>query len=249
MTAPERLQFANGSKAWLLRVEKDTPPAAVLHALALPQPRALLCFNGGTATLEPELAAQLKRIIQDGIARVAAEESITLLTGGTDAGIFALLGQAFAQEKRSAPCLGVVPQARINFQPAFTGDTELEPHHSHFVAVEGDDWGDETAMMYALAAELGRECRSVTVFAGGGGIAAREMLANVQQDRTMIFLAGSGRKTDEVLAVRAGGASSDLTVRRVASEGRIVPFDLQQPVERLAHLIRQHLIEPNSGTP
>jgi hypothetical protein len=237
----ETIQFTNDHQAALLRVKRDTPGQEIVRALSLPEPRAVLCLNGGTAQLKAELKAHLQRLLQDGVARAAADGAISLLTGGTDAGIFALLGQGLARWGRTAPCVGVVPEGCAAWPGHAAGKAPLEPHHSHFVAVAGNQWGNETATMYALFDELSRGRPSVTVFAGGGEITAREMLANVRQGREMILLAGSGRKTDAVLAVQRGAATTDPTLQEVAAKGRIVPFDLQQSAEELRELIKTRL--------
>jgi hypothetical protein len=115
-------------------------------------------FKWGTAELSDDLKADLSRLLADGLARVAAEYAITLLTGGTDAGIFSLLGDGLAKWERKAPCIGVTPAAPVTWPGREKGDTPLEPHHSHFVVVEGKEWGDETRTMYSVAQALGRDC-------------------------------------------------------------------------------------------
>jgi SLOG in TRPM, prokaryote len=137
----ETVRFPDGHKALLAHVDQDTPANAVIAALKLPQPNALACLNGGTAELSDDLKADLSRLLADGLARVAAENAITLLTGGTDAGIFSLLGQGLAKWERKAPCIGVIPAAPVTWPGREQGDTPLEPNHSHFVVVEGKEWG------------------------------------------------------------------------------------------------------------
>src|SRR4051812_30128479 len=106
--AADEIQFPTGNTARLLRVSSETPIERIIAALELPPARAVLMLNGGTAELGPDMKAQLDRILQEGIALVASEEQITIITGGTDAGIFAMLGQGIARWGRTAPCIGVV---------------------------------------------------------------------------------------------------------------------------------------------
>jgi hydrogenase maturation factor len=120
----------------------------------------------------------------------------------------------------------------------------LEPHHSHFVLVEGEAWGDETETMYALIKEWGGACPTVAVFAGGGEVTLQEMRCNVEQGRKMILLAGSGRKTDAVLAARRGDSSLDTSVREIAAKGEIISFDLHGDARSLASLVRESLLDP-----
>jgi hypothetical protein len=244
----ETIHFSGDHQTAALRVARDTPGSEVIAALALPRPRAVLVLNGGTQRLTGELAVRLGLALGDGLARVVAGEGITVVTGGTDAGIFHLFGEGLARWGRTAPCIGVAVDA-LAIRPGHPhGEATLEPHHSHFVLAEGHEWGDETATMYALIAGLSQDCPSLAVFAGGGKIALAEMASNVRQGRQMIFLAGSGRNTDAVLAVRRGGAADDQHVAEVARLGHIVPFDIEQSPAALAELIRRLLAtHPASG--
>ena len=219
-SAPASIQFPDGTQAQMIRVAPTTPAEQIVDALGLPQPRALLVLNGGTAKLEHTLKQQLERHIADGLARVAAEEQITLISGGTDAGVFALLGRGLSTWGRTAPCIGVAVDALSQRRGHPQGDAPLEPHHSHFVLVDGKQWGDETETMYSLVHELAKHCPSIAVFAGGG----------------------SGRTTDAVLAEQAGTLSpSDKRLQRIAQSGLIIPCDIRQEPTVLMNSIRHKL--------
>jgi hypothetical protein len=65
---------------------------------------------------------------------------VTVLDGGTDAGIFAVLGAGLAERPGRGCSVGVVPEELVTWPgrrwpPRDT--VALEPHHSHFVLVEG----------------------------------------------------------------------------------------------------------------
>jgi hypothetical protein len=248
MLTLETIRFANEQEALLAHVRQDTPADAMIAALKLPPPRGLICLNGGTAELGQTLEMQLRRLLVDGLARVAAENAITLVTGGTDAGIFSLLGEGLAKWGRQAPCLGVTPSKPVTWPGRSGGETSLEPHHSHFIVVEGEDWGDETQTMYSVVQALSRDCSSIAVFAGGGNVTLGEMQANVKQDREMILIAGSGRSTDAVLDIRAGSTSPDQALREIASKGKIVCFEIDGSAEQFARVLQGH-ISPASLNP
>lgn len=233
--------FPTGQQAQIVRATHHDTPEWVLNALALLRPKALLILNGGTATLVDPLANQLRRTLQDGLARLVAEEQITVITGGTDAGIFQLFGQGLARWGRSAPCIGVAVETLVTWPGKPQGEAPLEPNHSHFVLTAGNRWGAETTTMYALIAALAHQCPSVTVFAGGGQITIAEMQQNVAQEHTMIFLAGSGRATDAVLAARAGQAQEDPRLNEIAQNGHILPFPLTEEPSALSALLRRIL--------
>jgi hypothetical protein len=239
----ETTQFATGIQARMVRVPPQTPAEYIVEALEIPPPRALLILNGGTASLEPQLQELLRRSIGDGLVHAIREEQITVITGATDSGVFALFGQGLSRHGLTAPCIGVTVEGPVTWPDKPHGDVPLEQHHSHFVLVTGDQWGSETQTMYALAAALSTTCPSVAVFAGGGEIVIHEMQANVHQGRTLILVAGSGRTTDAVLAVKAGQPTDDPRLSEIAHSGRIVVFDIRQEPAALHALIRHICFE------
>jgi SLOG in TRPM, prokaryote len=240
-SAVETVHFPYTGDAQVLCVAADASANMIAAMLTLPRPRAVLVVNGGTAKLGADLEAQLGQVFRDGVARLAAEAQLTLVTGATDAGIFSLLGQGLARWGRSAPCIGVTVADLATWPGKSSGEAPLEPHHSHFVLVAGQQWGDETATMYALVAELARDRPSVAIFAGGGEIVIHEMLANVRQERAMLLLAGSGRTTDAVLAARAGQPATDPRLAEIAQRGSIIPFNIRQGVAALNDRLRSLL--------
>jgi hypothetical protein len=238
----DTIQFPNAHLSRVIQSARGAPARELIDALALPRPRGLVILNGGTAQLDPDLEARLRRALDDGMARLVAEEAIAVITGGTDAGIFHLFGQGLARWGRSAPCIGVAVVGLVTWPGKINGEAALEPNHSHFVLVEGETWGDETGTMYDLAAALAGDSPSVAVFAGGGEIAIREMLANISQNRTMILLAGSGRTVDAVLAALGGADVEDPRLIEIARSGRIVVCDIVSVPESLSYLVGREIL-------
>jgi hypothetical protein len=242
---PETLTFPNGNQAKMVNARKGGAVKPIIAALKLPAPRGVVVVNGGTSELDATLAARLSVALQDGVARVAAEKQLTVVTGATDAGIFHLLGEGLARWGHTAPCIGVTVASLVRLPQGSAPQEErsdLEPHHSHFVLTTGEHWGDETATMYALIAALSAKVPSVAIFAGGGGITRAEALANARQKRPSIVLAGSGRFADELSAVVRGEATpAKDDVSEIVQAGNISLFDLRQPPEQLAALVKQQL--------
>lgn len=240
-TTIEQIRFNDQRRARSFRTGQKETISRTLAALELPTPRSLLILNGGTAKMDASLEAVLEPVLIDGLARVVCDEEITTITGGTDAGIFRVFGQGLGRWGRTAPCIGVAVRGLVSWPGQPAGEASLEPHHSHFVLVDGQRWGDETETMYALAAALAADCPSAAVFAGGGEIAIHEMLANVRQQRPMILLAGSGRAVDDVLAIRRGQTPADQRISAIAGQGRLLAHDLASPPASLQALVRQVL--------
>ena len=200
------IDLAGGASAIAVEVDHDANGETVLSDLGLPAPRGTVVLNGTTGDLEPELRARLTVVLGlVGLAGALEAERLTAVTGGTDAGVFAMVGGAVGD--RRAPLIGVAPAGMVSW-PGRRPDEDLvegrrvalEPHHSHFVLVAGRRWGDETPVLLALAAALGASAPSVAVICGGGHLTRNEARGHFRARRRLVVLAGSGRFADELAA-------------------------------------------------
>ncbi len=205
----------------MVETAPDVDGEELLAALDVPPPRATLVLNGSAGILAPGDADHLAAVFgADGLAGAVAGERLTAVTGGTDAGIFSILGRSLVAH--SAPVIGVAPRSLVSWPggPPAAGRVALEPHHSHFVLVEGDAWGDETATLLSLSRALSRSAPSVAVICGGGPVTRNEVLGHVRDRRPLVVLGGSGRLADELAAGTAGIADgAKMTVCPVSAGG------------------------------
>jgi hypothetical protein len=167
----------------IIEARADAGGDELLAALGLPAPRATVILNGTTAECDPGVAGVL-----GDLATAVMRERLTVVTGGTDAGIFTLFGAEMAEP--TAALVGVAPRNRAG--------VALEPHHTHFVLVEGDAWGDETPALLALAGALGRLAPTVAVICGGGEGTRTEVAGHRRAGRPIVAVAGSGGVADEL---------------------------------------------------
>ena len=207
-------------------------------------------LNGGTEDLAPELTVRLRPLLGDGLARVANEERLTVVTGGTDAGIFRLFGEGLG-DRGAAPCIGVAPAGLVSWAETTAGGetagdnrVPLEPHHTHFVLVEDGRWGGETEAMLSLVDALSARAPALVVLANGGSVSRREVLGHVRSGREVVVLAGSGRLADEITDVVTGRAAANDSELAEIAAGRITVFDLRAPASALAELVRARLGSP-----
>ena len=240
---PWTITFSNGNKARAVYVPTGAEGAAVVAALELPPPRAVVMVSGGASDMSPTEIARLRALFVEGVGRVAAEESITLIDGGTRAGVMQMMGESRAAGGGDAPLIGVCPAALVTWPGSPTGKDRvpLEPHHTHFVLTDGDYWGAETETMFALAAALSNGIPFVAVLANGGPVARDEMLHNVRQGREIIVIRGSGRLADEIAAAILGDTEPPDEIAAIVRDGRITLFDIADGPEALAALVRQKL--------
>ncbi len=134
--------------------------------------------------------------------------------------------------RRSAPLVGIAPRRLVTWPgrlPAALrwldrSRVPLEPHHSHFLLVDGVRWGDETPAFLALAGALSERAPSVAVVCGGGPVTRQEVLGHVRDDRPVLVLDGSGRFADELAAAldgRAPGQRYDPTLAEIVADGDV----------------------------
>jgi len=261
---PYDIEFDNGNIARYVRVPKAAAAKEIVAALKIKKPSAVLTVIGGAKELEGEVRLQLRSLFSRGVARAVYERACLVVTGGTDFGVMQMMGQGIADRGRAAPCIGVVP-ANLALVPGGPPPSEgrhhipLEPHHSHFVLVEGEDWGDETETMYRLVRHLAEGVPSVSIIANGGSIAKKELLYCVRQNRPVIVLEGSGRLADEVAALwkahqqaQKGNTDpeaqtlldrlgKDPDMQEIIEEGKITLFPATEKPSRLKALIHKLL--------
>jgi hypothetical protein len=231
----ERIVFPNNNSALYVRAPEDADAQSIIAALEIPAPRALLILNGGTAALDARISEYLQELFT-AVARTVIENGITVVTGATNAGIFAVFGRALEKAGRlNAPCIGVTSGGQA-------GLADLEPHHSYFVLVETEDWSGATPLMYSMIAALAGDCPSLAIFASGGEITLDEMQANVEQNREMVLIAGSLGYSDTVVAAYLGEPTTEEAVKRIATRGRLKTFTIEQPPAVLSNLIHSRLL-------
>lgn len=256
--AKHTIVFPGGGSALAVLAPTDVSGADAVVALRLEPPRALVVLGGSTTGLSPDLTTVLRSSIGEGLARLTADERLTVVTGGTDAGIFAIFGRALAG-RATAPCVGVAPVGAVTWpgrnelelgMPPRDGAAQLEPHHTHFLLVQGADWGAETEALIALAAALAAECPSLAILAGGGEGARHEVEEQIRRGREVIVLEGTGRFADELaFAAREGDPAGvePRTAEAVAS-GLVTVLHSSDPPDSLAERVRERLGLTSAGT-
>jgi hypothetical protein len=87
--------------------------------------------------------------------------------------------------------------------------TPLEPNHSHFLLVPGEDWGAESPWIAAAAPALAGACGRATLVAGGGRVTGLDVEAGLAAGTATLVLAGSGGTADSLaLRLRNGSRGS-----------------------------------------
>jgi len=239
------ITFANGNRAVVITAPPDASAQSIVKALGLPQPRALIMVFGGAKGLDDSRKARLAELFVDAIAPAAAESGALIMDGGTQSGVMAMMGEAVARDGRRSQLLGIAPEGKIahleiSGASAVSDGTSLEPNHSHFVLVESNEWGGETAKMLELARAFNAPI--VAILANGGAIAADESLQSVRNGWQLIVIEGSGRFADELsAAVRDGQPVKSAKLSEITRSGRVTLFHVGDTAEKLRDKLRELL--------
>jgi predicted Rossmann-fold nucleotide-binding protein len=239
------ITFDNGNHAVVVTAPRDTDAQAILKALDLAQPHALIMVFGGAKGLDDSRRGRLAELFSDVIAPAAAELGALVIDGGTQSGVMAMMGEAVARNGRRSQLLGIAPAGKVTYPggPSEAGIVDgapLEPNHSHFILVESDKWGGETGTMFELARAL--NVVVATMLINGGPIAGGEALQSVRNGWQLLVVEGSGRFADELsAAVRDGQFAKSTEVSEIARSGRVTLFQVDNPVEKLRDELRRIL--------
>lgn len=180
-------------------VAPDAPPAQVLAALHLPPTHGVIVIHGGAGGMEATLIDQVRRFLIASVAPFAEQHRILVLDGGTRAGVTQAMGEARANIGGTFPLVGVCPRRFAAFPggPALNQDRyPLEPSHSHFVLVEGDQFGVESDLLVGMLQAT--EQPGLALIINGGTVVAEEISAHAQIGNTLVTVRGSGRAADEL---------------------------------------------------
>jgi SLOG in TRPM, prokaryote len=239
------ITFANGNRAVVITAAQDEKAKAILDAVGIPSPRAVILLFGGAAGLDHSRKAQLATLLADGVAAVAGELEALIIDGGTQSGVMKIMGEAVARPRGAVHLLGVAPKGKVT-NPEIAGTSAvsdgapLEPNHSHFVLVESNEWGGETTTMLELTRAFNAPTAAILV--NGGAIAADEALQSVRNGWPLLVIEGSGRFADEVSAAAQDGQSANsVEARDVARSGRVVLFPFDGTAEKLRDELRRML--------
>ncbi|MFY9918748.1 MAG: hypothetical protein WAL26_10155 [Mycobacterium sp.] len=231
MTVPLRYEFPDGLVARAMEVDDPAALQAAVSALGLDPPRPTVTVVGGAGGIDEAGLENLRSLFLSGIVPVLQQYNAAAVDGGTLSGVMRLIGEARAQLGASFPLVGVTAAGTVQLpgQPARPDvDTVLEPHHTHFIIVPGDEWGAESPWIADTTSVLAGGRPSVTVLINGGEIAYADVERSVQARRRVVVVAGSGRTADTI-AVALVGEISDERAERLAGTGLIDTVPLDEP--------------------
>jgi hypothetical protein len=199
------IRFPNDNRAVFVEASPKEDAADLIKALEIKKPATVLLLIGGADDLDPALNTKIEQLLEQGLARAAADTNALIIDGGTKAGVMELMGKVIALRGRVTPLLGVAPAGKVTYPGgpeagSIADGAALDPNHSHFVLAEGDDWPIGTEVMFKLAHEFAKEARVVGVLVNGGDETREEVSRCVKYGWPIVVIEGSGRLADEIAA-------------------------------------------------
>ena len=204
----------------LVRVPVTADPAtldAMLQQAGIPIGRPVVVLVGGADGLTAGEADACESTFVSSLVPVLEQLSAVLVDGGTDSGVMRLAGRARRQVGARSPHVGVVAVGTVRWPGDHRAAAErarhgqrrgdLDPDHTHVVAVPGDRWGDEGPWIAVVAGAVSGAASSVTVLANGGDIAYEDVRRSLDNGRPVLVLGWTGRAAEQIaIAVKGGPA-------------------------------------------
>jgi hypothetical protein len=240
------INFRNDRTAQVLKLMADQDLAVALSAIGLIENRPVLVVIGGASLISEEDLQRLQRLFSEVLAPLAQELGLIVADGGTDAGVMRLMGNAREEISGTFPLVGFSPDGLVKLPDDETSSTELtdlEPHHTHFFLVPGDQWGDESRWLARIASQIAGNYPSVTVLINGGSIALVDARENLKVHRPLVVIEGSGRLADEIAeAVNHPEQEIRQEVANLTETGEITLFDLEDSFTQFEAILRKKFL-------
>ena len=178
--------------------------AQAIAELGLESGYPVIVLIGGE--IDEQQADVTRRAIQ-AISKVAEDLKAVVISGCTDMGIMAEIGQTRARNSYKFPLIGITPEELVTWPDGphsgkFLGWGEkrwqLEPHYSHLILIPGRQFGDQSPWIVDTATLLSKGHRSVTVLISGGEVSRKDIELSLEIGRPVIALSRTGRLADNL---------------------------------------------------
>ena len=198
--------------------DKEIPEA--LAELEIPHPKPVIVLVGGAGGIGFWDKFPMRKAIRI-VARLAEEVGSVVVDGGTQAGIMKEIGAQRKRNKLSFPLVGVVFDSLLIQQEP---KSILDPNHTHFFLIPGEDWGDESAWISKIATAIARDQKSITILVNGGNISRTDVQYSLLENRPAFVMRGTGRMADEITL-----------------GGDIMAIDISEKSEEILEFLRSRL--------
>lgn len=189
-----QIPFKQGVSVRGANIEDDGDIQEALTELQIPHPKTVIVLVGGAGGIGFWDKFPMRKAIRI-IANLAEETKSVVVDGGTQAGIMKEIGKQRKQNKFSFPLIGVVFDSLLMKEDP---ESILDPNHTHFFLIPGEDWGDESAWISKIATAIAGDQKSMTILVNGGNISRTDVQYSLLENRTAVVMRGTGRMANEI---------------------------------------------------
>jgi type III secretion system FlhB-like substrate exporter len=215
-----QLSLKRGVTVGAVNITEDKEIQEALTQLEIPRPKPVIVLVGGAGGIGFLDKFPMRKAIGV-VARLAEETGSVIVDGGTQAGIMTEIGRQRKQKKYSFPLIGVVFDSLLMQEEP---GSILDPHHTHFVFIPGEDWGDESAWISKIATAIAGEQKSITILVNGGNISRTDVEYSLLENRPIFVMRGTGRMADEITLT-----------------GKVMAVDISQKPDEILEFLKTRL--------
>jgi hypothetical protein len=216
-----QILLRGGTTARAVNIKDDHEINRALKQLQIPHPRPVVVLVGGAGGIGWWDKFPMNKAIRI-VARLAEETGSVVVDGGTQAGVMAEIGKQHRRNKFTFPLVGVVFD---NLLMREIPQLILDPNHTHFFLIPGEDWGAESAWISRIATRIAGDEKSITILVNGGNISRTDVEYSLLENRPAFVMRGTGRMADEI-----------------PLEGKVSAIDISQKSDDILEFLKGHLI-------
>jgi len=204
-----------------VNISNNNEIQAALTELKIPHPKPVIVLVGGAGGIGFLDQFPMRKAVGI-VAQLAEETGSVVIDGGTQAGIMTEIGKQRKNNNLSFPLVGVIFDSLIMKEdPA----SILDPNHTHFFLIPGDDWGDESGWISKIATAVAGDKKSITVLVNGGNISRTDVEYSLLEKRPTFVIRGTGRLADEITLT-----------------GNVIAIDISNKPEEILETLRTRLV-------
>lgn len=242
-----KVTFSDGRAAEAIRVHRSDDLSLTLKKMGFQAAYPTLVVVGGASGITSDRLERLRSLFDQVLAPLVQRLGVSVVDGGTDAGVMKLIGQARSASGSSFSLIGVAAAGTVimpnSDAPPPPDGAPLEPNHTHFLFVPGALWGDEAPWIAKVATTLAVGVPSATILINGGGIAWQDVHNSVRANRPVVVIAGSGRTADDLAAAIRGEKVSE-RAEELVSSGLLQAVDLSDGLHKIDQVLADLLSKP-----
>ena len=189
-----QISFKGDNTAKAAYISDNTDIEKAIKELQIPHPNTVIVLVGGAGGIGFMDKFPMRKAVGI-VARLAEETQSVVIDGGTQAGIMTEIGRQRKRNKFSFPLIGVVFDSLLMKEDP---KSILDPNHTHFFLIPGEDWGDESAWISKIATSVAGDKKSITILVNGGNISRTDVEYSILEERPAFVMRGTGRLADKI---------------------------------------------------